>query len=369
MKNLLYLGFLCAAVALFYLPLHFEELLDEEEEEKSKWLILSDEQLDDAGIAFSQVKTEFIEKTLPVYGKISLIPDCHCHVASKAPGIIKKALKNLGDSVSQGEAIALIESKELADAQAQYQILDAKVSLLRSLYEKEAKLSQKHLATDQEFVQALTELQQAEIEKRMIAEKLHVFGLTPNMPAIYEAKAPFNGTVIKRLVTMGEAVDSGQELYELANLNQVWGEFVVYPHEVHLIDKQKEVIVEDGYGTVSKGSITYISPMIKDDGTIAFIANIENENGKWRPGAQVKGKVIVDSFETEFCVPTDAIVTIDNIPHIFIAHDEGIEPRKVFLGYGNEYYTEIIDGVLDGEKIVASNAALLKCEMTKQAPD
>lgn len=370
MKNWFLLSFFCVCLAVFYWAIFIGELPEEGEDEESALIVLSDEQLQEGGIAFDQVKTHTVEQALPIYGKIAIIPDHHCHITCKSSGTIKKAFKNLGDKVSQGEAIALIESKELAEAQAQFHISHAKTAMFQSLFEKEAKLSQKNLGTHQEYGQALANLQQAEIEKQTLEQKLHIFGLTPNTPPIYEVKAPFNGMIIKRFVTMGQAVSEGEELYEVANLDNVWGEFTVYPQDVHLLDLGKEIIVQDGQGSTVKGVIGYISPLINEEtGTIVFLANIENKDGKWRPGSNVQGKLIVDTIEITTCVPAQSVVIIDGIPHIFIAHDEGIEPRKVLIGAGDNNFTEIVAGANEGENVVSANATLLKCEMTKQEPD
>lgn len=355
---------------MFYWAFFVGELPEEGEEDESAWLVLTDEQLKEGGIVFDQIKTHVVEQALPIYGKIAIIPDHHCHITCKTSGTVKKAFKNLGDKVSQGEPLALVESKELAETQSQFQISHAKTSLFQSLFEKEAKLSQKNLGTHQEYGQALANLQQSEIEKKALEQKLHIFGLTPNTPPIYEIKAPFNGTVIKRFVTMGQSVLEGEELYEVANLDNVWAEFTVYPQDVHFLDLNKEIIIQDGYGSTAKGVISYISPLINEEtGTIAFLANIENSEGKWRPGSNVQGKLIVSTIEILTCVPSQSVVFIDGIPHIFIAHDEGIEPRKVFIGMGDDNFTEIVAGATEGENVVSANATLLKCEMTKQEPD
>lgn len=370
MKKWVSLSFITLSLAAIgYFSFYSDEFLEEtEEEEENPILQLTPEQLQEGNITFTTVRNEKIEQSLPIFGKVSLIPDKHCHVSCKAPGIVKKNFKNLGDSVREGEALAYIESRELAELHAEYQASEAKEELLKSLLDKELKLNQKHLATEEQFLHALSEYNQAEIEKKIILQKLHFFDIVSS--STFEVKAPFDGTIIKRLAALGEPVHEGKELYEMADLSQVMGEFTVYPQEVGHLAIGKEIILYDDKGGSTSSYIHYISPLVDEQsGTIMVKATIDNSHGIWRPGSNIKGKLIIENVQSDLSVPTESVVEIDDIPHVFIANENSFEPRKVQIGISDENFTQILAGVEAGEKVACGNAALLKCELTKQEPD
>lgn len=72
-----------------------------------------------------------------------LHPDRLVHVLPKISGVAREARKNIGDIVEEGEILAILESREMADTKANYLAAKEKLSLTSSLLEREKRLSEK----------------------------------------------------------------------------------------------------------------------------------------------------------------------------------------------------------------------------------
>ena len=73
---------------------------------------LTEQQLADARIELATAGPARIRETLPLYGKITPNAVGVRQVTARFPGVIRSLSKNFGDSVGQGETLAVIESNE-----------------------------------------------------------------------------------------------------------------------------------------------------------------------------------------------------------------------------------------------------------------
>lgn len=73
---------------------------------------LTEQQLADAQIELATAGTARIRETLPLYGRITPNAVSVRQVTARFPGVIRSIAKNFGDSVREGETLAVIESNE-----------------------------------------------------------------------------------------------------------------------------------------------------------------------------------------------------------------------------------------------------------------
>lgn len=81
---------------------------------------LSDESIKNAGIIVSPVGPARLYNTLKLTGEIGLNEEKLVHIVPRLDGVAKRVFKDLGDKVVKGEIMALLESRELADAKTNY---------------------------------------------------------------------------------------------------------------------------------------------------------------------------------------------------------------------------------------------------------
>jgi membrane fusion protein, heavy metal efflux system len=81
---------------------------------------LPDAAIANAGISFDTAGPAALKRILRLAGEIGLNEERVVHIVPRLDGVVKKVFKDLGDTVAAGEIIAILESRELADAKINY---------------------------------------------------------------------------------------------------------------------------------------------------------------------------------------------------------------------------------------------------------
>jgi cobalt-zinc-cadmium efflux system membrane fusion protein len=184
-----------------------------------------------------------------------------------------------------------------------------------------------------------------------------------------EVLSPIDGTILEKDIAVGERADESRVVFVIANLNELWLKLKVPSVSVSLVNVGQEVRVsfsEGGKSQVEK--IDLISSVI-DERTRTAMAkiNVQNPEGKLRPGAFVSGAILLKAHQAPVVVPVSAVQTVEGKTVVFVQGDEDGEfvPKQVALGENDGLGVEVTAG-LDGKaKVVTGNSFTLKAEMGK----
>ncbi len=339
---------------------------------------MSQDQIKELGIQTKYAGPGELSVTISTRGKIMLHPDRLVHVLPKISGVAREARKNIGDIVEEGEILAILESREMADTKANYLAAKEKLSLTSSLLEREKRLSEKKVSAEQDYLNAKSVYEEARINVQLAKQKLHAFGVNeeeikglsneqdPDL-RIYDIRSPMNGVIIARHITKGEFVENTTTIYEIADLSKIWIEIGVYPKDLIRVQKGQfvDVFFPDGKSTSAK--IIYLSPIIQDETiTAKAVAEVENPKENWRPGSFVKVNIATEETSVPILIPKDATQEIEGKEFIFVRVPEGFEKRQVQLGVSNDSSVEVLSGLSQGEEYASSKTFLLKADLSKK---
>lgn len=351
---------------------------EEHDHEHDNHLHLSGEEIKKMGIDIQEAKPGEISQVLSTRGVIILHPDNLAHILPKIPGVAKDAFKNIGDSVKQGEALAVLESREMADAKATYLGSLEKQQLAQTLLDRESRLREKKVSAEQDYISAKSSYEESKIYTHLARQKLRAFGILDdeidalqkeNNPdlRLYEIRSPIEGTVINRHITRGEFIDNTATIYEIANLDKLWVEIGVYPKDLSSVNIGQMVDIRlPGEHLTDKAKIIFVSPIIKEETINAkAVAELSNIDRKWRPGSFVTVNILTNKSKAPVVVPKDAVQNIDNREVIFVQTVDGFEKREVETGLGDSENVEIKKGLNPGEKYAANETFMLKAELGK----
>lgn len=362
----------------FTLPkerMHHDEA--EEEDHPEDRVSFSDVQQRQHGISIRRASGGIIKQSIRAPGQISMDGNAIVHLLPKVSGIVVQAEKNIGDSIQQNEVLAVLESREIAEAKSAYLTALRREELTNKIYDREYKLFHKHASTEQEFQAAEAAEDTAMIELQLTKQKLFAIGLTaeeiqeiprqdPQSLRRYEIRSPLAGTVIKRHLVPGELVDIDHEIYEIANLENVWIEFAVYPKDLPLMVKGQAVQFKDGSERTGSGHILHISPAIDQNTRKAFaIAQVDNRQGKWSPGLFVEVEVPAGEKRKQMLVPKTALQKIEGQQCLFVINNEGFDVRAVTVGDCDDKNVEILSGLKQGDLYASDKTFILKAELKK----
>ncbi len=116
-----------------------------------------------------------LEAVLP--GVVKVNPDGLVHITPRVPGVVRDVFKVLGDEVVVDELLAVLDSRELAEAKAGFLAARERLELAASNRQREQHLYEREISSEQEYLEA----RQAEAEVRIAVnsaqQRLHALGL------------------------------------------------------------------------------------------------------------------------------------------------------------------------------------------------
>ncbi len=349
-----------------------------EHDEFEDRILLSKSEIEEFGIQLGKVRSMVIEKEIYLPGEINLNNDMTARISSRVRGKAIRVLKGLGDFVKKGETLVVISSRELANAKAEYLASIERLKLAKTILEREKKLWEKQITSQREFLEARKNFTEAKISYTTIKQKLYSFGIKDQELkqlendgdsdlTLYRIKAPFDGVVLKKNVSVGENVNEDTEIFTISDLSSLWALITVYPKYLSYVDRGREVILKFSNGIKEiKGKIDFISPVVGEETrTSTARVVINNPEFRYKPGMFFTALIIVPDKMAELCIPKSAVQEIDGEKYVFVKKENFFEPRKVVLGVSNHAYTEIVKGVEKGELVVVKGSFVLKAQMTK----
>ncbi len=343
-------------------------------------ITLTPEEMKEFGVTVEIARDGVIKKTLTLTGEVMLNRDSVANVVSMVPGVVQSVKKFVGDHVEKGETMAVIQSRELADAKSAYLAARERLNLAKLAFKREETLWKKKISSQQDYLNAKQALANAKIEMRSSAQKLLALGFSPrdlehlknggskNLAA-YEIRSPISGTVIEKYISLGEAVDSYGRLYQVADLSTVWVDLDVYQKDLAKIKKGLTAMIFAADGLFyAKGTIGYVGPILSEQ-TRTAIARIvlENRDGNWRPGLFVTALVEIGQKKAHVRVRKSAVQEMDGRKWVFVETDKGFSPREIVTGDADYEYVEVLSGLRPGERYVSKGASILKFELQKES--
>ena len=352
----------------------------EKEGVKEGVLKLGADQIAAAKIETAKASAGTLARRLTVPGTVAPAADRIARVAAKVVGTVAELNKQLGDTVAKGEVVAILDSREVAEAKSEYLAAQVNFDLQKTLFEREQSLFQKGITAEQQFLRGRTTFTEAQLRFDLARQKLsalgvpdkEIAGLSRQSTALqrYELRAPLGGRVLERLVNLGAPVGGegqAKELYGIADLSQVWVELAVSPRDLPSVKEGQTVqVTAGGMNERAEGKIVFKSPMLNPETRSArVVAQIANKSGAWQPGTFVTAGIVVEEQKAPLVVPKSALQTGGKDQVVFVRTPEGFEKREVVLGRSNGEAAEIVFGLDPGEEIAVANTFTLKAELGK----
>ncbi|MBL8844560.1 MAG: efflux RND transporter periplasmic adaptor subunit [Hyphomicrobium zavarzinii] len=347
-------------------------------EQDSEGLIkLSAAQINEAGIEIAPVMSGNLVKEVAVPGRIAINANAQAKIVPKLPGTAARIEKQLGEQVKKGDLLAALESREMADAKAEYLASWRAEELARSIFEREERLWNQRVTAEQDYLTAKNSHQAAKIKLDLAHQRLHTIGLSDDeiksLPKIadegqyrfYEIRSPIDGRVTTRDIVLGQVVGTDREIFTIADLAKVWVEMAISPGDLAFAREGQDVRVVAGEqkGT---GKIIALSPVIDPETRSAkAIAELDNAGNAWRLGDYVNARLMSGEQEADLIVPQAAIQTVNGNKVVFVSEGGGFRARPVTTGRSDSINVEVLSGLEFGETIATSNTFTLKAELGK----
>ncbi|MCK9212382.1 MAG: efflux RND transporter periplasmic adaptor subunit [Ignavibacteriaceae bacterium] len=293
------------------------------------------------------VKTKFIQDK--IFSNGTFISNEEVELRSEISGKITKILFKEGQPIKKGTVLIKINDSEL---QATLKKNQSKESLARDKEYRIKQLFTKNLTSQQEYDNALSELNSAEADVEFTKAQLEKT----------EIRAPFDGIIGLRSVSEGSYISPTSKIATLQNINPVKVDFSVPQKYFGIVKEGKTILVKiASTGKTYSGKIYAVEPKIDESSrTVQARAIIPNDRRELTPGAYVEIDIVLQDIKDAIMVPSEAVVPDIQGEKVFVYRNGIAVPQLVKQNIRTENEVQIIDGLNVGDTIIVSGIIQLK---------
>ncbi|SFP36768.1 membrane fusion protein, cobalt-zinc-cadmium efflux system [Pseudomonas sp. NFPP07] len=330
---------------------------------------LSAEQIQAADIQLAEAAPRDLSSLLTLPGEIRFDEDRTSHIVPRAAGVVESVAVNLGQTVKKGELLAVIASQQISDQRSELAAAERRVELARTTFQRERQLWVDQISAEQDYLLARQTLQEAEIALNNARQKMNALSGSAVLAGgnRYEMRAPFDGVVVEKHLSVGEVVGETSAAFTLSDLSRVWVTFGVFPKDLNKVRVGKPVRVQSTeLGTQVQGTVAYVGSLLGEQTRTATVrVTVPNPDDVWRPGLFVSVQVATDTYQAGVTVPQSAIQTVEDKPAVFVRVADGFQATPVVLGGSEGGFVEIREGLRAGAQVATTGSFILKSELGK----
>ena len=217
-------------------------------------------------------------------------------------------------------------------------------------------VSKQGVSSVQGYTDRLRNLGMSDVQIRQIAE-------SRQLPEDIDVVAPADGFILARNISPGLHFDRSMEFYRIADLTRVWILADISNEANSFHPGAIARVTLSGQGKTFTARVTDVLPEI-DPATRTLKLRLEADN----PGFILRPDMYVDvelpaARPAGLSVPQDAVIDSGHEQRVFVERSSGVfEPRLVQTGWRSGDRVEIVQGLAEGERVVAEGTFLVDSE-------
>ncbi len=306
-------------------------------------------------ISVAAAHRQSLDRTAEVQG--ALFPREHAVMSSEVEGRVAEVVADFGDKVAAGQVMLKINPREYElraeTAQAALDQARAKLANSSARYNRAQALKRAAAISAEQFDQLASQLRVDQADTESAQEAL---AMASKKLGDTEIKAPFSGAVQKRMVSLGEYVSPGKEIYELIATDPIKLRCPMPERFVPLarVGMPVKLSIDANPDASYTGKITRIAPALDESSrTLLIEAEVANPDGALKPG--FFAHVVVDlGHDRALFVPSAAVLRYAGVARVFVVEGGVVRAREVTTGGVVGDQTEITGGLKEGDHVAVS---------------
>ncbi len=327
------------------------------------WVVFANKSSNKARAAYKTSKAlkRDLSATVQATGTVKALVGAEVKVGARTPGKVVELPITVGDRVKQGQVLARIEQDDLI----------ARVRLQEAIL-VEAQAEESRLAKDLDRDRTLRQTNSIPEQKLDQTEALYAIAKARRLKAEAELEvartllsyatitAPISGTVAAVSTIQGETVITGMNaptFVKIIDLDRL--EVLAYVDENDIgrvrVDQDAIFTVSAHPSTEFKGKVTAIYPSgTIQDNVVYYITSIsvDNREGKLMPDMTANVLIFLDQRKGVLTVTNKAVQREGNRKFVTVLNEGVPEKRYVEVGWKDQTYTEILEGVREGDLVI-----------------
>ena len=304
-------------------------------------------------------------------------------VYAKVAGYVASITVDIGDRVSEGQVVATLEipemaqqyvqaENELAEHRAQVAGAEADATLRTVIFERSRGLRAKDAITEQDMDQARAESAKANAEFRLAqARAKSGEARLAELRALMEyarLRAPFAGIVTQRFVDRGALVQAATSstgvspVVTVARIDTVRASVDVPEPDVPFVDHADRATLDVASlpGRRFEGQVTRFAGAL-DPGSRTMRTEVDfpNPDGTLLPGMYGTMTIAVENHPDALTIPEPAVRRQQGRATVYVLDGDRAVERVVVTGFAADGRVEILQGLTERDRVIASGAASL----------
>lgn len=272
-------------------------------------------------------------------------------LSSQVEGQIEKITVDLGDRVAADQVLVEVDD---TSARAQLREVEARLAKARADEQRGRELLKGNVISPQEHETMQTAVTVAEAQRDAMNVAL----------AHKQVRSPLTGSVVRRLVSVGEYVRPGTPLFDLVDDDplKLRGD-VPERFADEIADGQPVQIKVDAYPDETfDGTLVRISPAANPENrSITVEAQVPNPERRLKAGFYASANIVTRADAEALVVPETAVITFAGVTKLFVVRDGIAYERQVRVGTRDDMgLVEVLEGLHPDEIVATSGLAKLE---------
>jgi RND family efflux transporter MFP subunit len=314
-------------------------------------------------VEIAEVEEEEVVEWIRAIGSVRA--DQRVSLSAEVGGSLAAIEVEVGDLVEKGALLARLDDERLRIAR---DLAQAEVEMAAANLEKSRRDAERQASLYEDQVSSKYALEQAELKARIDQGQLKIsrakLAVAERDLADASIQSPVSGEITRKHVEVGELVEVGTSLFEIAKIDRVKVVAHVSDLEVTRLRRGQEAEIRvDGHpGAVFRGTVSALSAQA-DAQTRAFPVEILVMNDraeKLLPGfigrVRIRGRVL----EKAIRLPEEIVVERDGNPVVFVANGDTALARAVETGFSHRGQVLVSKGLMPGDQVIVTGQQSLR---------
>lgn len=283
-------------------------------------------------------------------------------VSAETAGQVLKVLVDVGDSVSLGQTLAVLDLRDYklarSSAEAEVKRLQALIDSQRRQVDRYRDMIAEKFVTQSVFDEARSQLSALEEQLSSARNAVQIAELNLAKTTI---TAPVAGQVEQRNIAVGNFVRAGDPAFRISTRSDLRIR-LPFPETVSgrlKVGLPVELAIATAPSVTIMGKISEIQPVIGTSNR-AINVFVEMENpGQWQPGASVKAVVILQERAAAVMVPEISVIRRPAGNVVYVIDKSQVQQRIVKTGERRDGMIEIVENIKAGEIVAVDGAGFL----------
>jgi cobalt-zinc-cadmium efflux system membrane fusion protein len=346
-------------------PAETEEGRGDGEEGREGFVPMTAARLEASGVRTTTIQEGSLASEIIAQATVTAPPEGQALLTARADGAVVRINKRLGDPVSAGETVALLESRDAAAFVAERNAAAARAQAARAAAARERRLFNARITARQDLEAADAARAQAEAELQRAESAVRAAGVTGNGRHL-AVRSPIAGRITEVDTQLGAYVSAGTELFNVSDPRRIQIEAAVPSIDAPRVRPGDPAIIELPDGGSLDAVVRSATPSLDRESRAATIVLQPAGN----PAALAQGQAVRvrivprgSAKSGMIVLPEEAVQQVEGRDVVFVRVEGGFQAVPVTIGSRSGGRIEITEGLRPGLAAVTTGAFVLKSQL------